>query len=93
MKALRCFQSMAWPQGWGDYVIEASSRPDLVGWFGIRQTPALIVIRDRSILAIEHECSPEACARVMALTGGRDAELAYDVDGVSAPQLRPSCWS
>ncbi len=88
--ALSCFESMTWPQGWGAFVIEASDRPDLVCWFGIRQTPALIVIRDRSILAIEHECSPEACARVMALTGGRDAELAFDVDGVFTG-LRRSC--
>lgn len=58
------FQQLQWPAGWDVFFVDVAATPALTGWFGVRETPVLAVIRDGALLALEYECAPEVCERL-----------------------------
>ena len=65
------FESLPLPRWVKRAVIDAREDPQVETWFGIRHFPSLAVVRDGALLAIEHECDEETCARVVATARGR----------------------
>ena len=66
------FADVSWPDGTHTEVIDISSDDEHASWYGIADVPAVAVVLDGAILAIEYECDAEACARVCEAACHRD---------------------
>jgi len=62
---LNHFRNLQWPENCHQSVLEVSGTPETMAWFGLRDTPALTVIRDGVLLAVEYACDPAACSRLL----------------------------
>lgn len=70
--AVARFAGLAWPPGTTAEVVDLSTDGETARWYGITTGPAVAVVCDGMLLAIEHGCSDEACTRVRELASRRD---------------------
>lgn len=66
------FLAVRWPVGAAPTVVDLATDRTSAEWYGIRRGPVVAVVCNGSLLALEHECGPESCARVWALANRRD---------------------
>ena len=60
------FDAAAWPHGYRVLKLDLEQEPEARGWFALSNNrPAVAVVLDGAILALEYECSDEACARLL----------------------------
>jgi len=62
---LNHFRELRWPENVRQSVLEVSRAPKTVEWFGLRETPALTIIREGVLLAVEYACTQDACRRLL----------------------------
>lgn len=58
-------QAIAWPEDRVPEVVDILESDELARWYGIVQFPAIVVVDQGMIVEIEHECTPEACERLI----------------------------
>lgn len=66
------FGDAPWPPGVATAVIDPRAEPELTKLLGVRKTPCVIILRNGCIASIEHECSAQACDRLLAEVIRRD---------------------
>lgn len=66
------FTAVRWPPGAQPHVVDLATDPVSADWYGIRGGPVVAVVCNGSVLALEHECGEDACARVWAVANQRD---------------------
>lgn len=66
------FAAVRWPPGAHPQVVDLATDRASAEWYGIRGGPVVAVVCNGSVLALEHECGDDACARVWALANRRD---------------------
>lgn len=59
------FESLAWPAALRRSHIDLDAAGSYAEWFGVESVPAVAVIEAGMLLALEYECSPEACERAL----------------------------
>ena len=59
------FRELKWPETCRQSVLEVSNTPETAAWFGLKETPALAVIREGVLLAVEYACTEDACQRLL----------------------------
>jgi len=65
-KAIDKLRAMTWRGDLRIAVVDVHRAPQTARWFGVHTGPALAAVYDAALLAIEHECSEEAFARLIA---------------------------
>lgn len=66
------FEAVRWPQGTRTEIIDVSTDLECARWYGIADVPAVAVVCDGALLAIEHACDAGACRRVYEMAHQRD---------------------
>lgn len=64
-EARRRFGALPWPADWERLVIDLDRAPRVGAWFGIAESPAVAVVRRGQLLALEDDCTGEACDRLV----------------------------
>jgi len=59
------YRATEWPEHTQHTALDVAAAPQTVAWFGLTNTPALTVVRDGVLLAVEYGCSEEACQRLL----------------------------
>lgn len=59
------FAQLPWPDNTRLMALDVSRATRTAEWFGIRDTPALAVVHNGMLLAVEHHCQPDACGRLL----------------------------
>ena len=59
------FDTLEWPRSWRVATIALDDAPVVAERMGVTETPAVAVLREGSILAVEYGCDPGACERVV----------------------------
>lgn len=75
---LQRFSSLPWPPRWSAAAVDVDCAPDTARWFGLSLTPAVAVIRDGALLALEFDCSDDVCHRVLAWASTQRRHMAAD---------------
>jgi hypothetical protein len=75
IEARRIFESMDWPATCRPQVIDMDVDENTTRWFGIEAWPTVAVVADAMLLAVEHQCSADACERVLTAARERSARL------------------
>ena len=70
-RAIAAFEGLRWPADCETEVVDIGDRADVAAWFGIDVTPAVVIVRDGVLLAIEYECNADACARAVRAAAPR----------------------
>lgn len=73
--ALARVQSAEWPGGRKPELHDVHETRKEADWFGIVEFPAVAIVEDGMLVAIEHECTQQACERVMAQARARGPQL------------------
>lgn len=64
--ALRdAFQRVSWPAGYRVSLVEVGTQPVERRWFPLHEPPVVAVVLDGAVLALEYECSADACRRLV----------------------------
>ena len=66
------FSRVQWPPGTVPEVVDVATDDERTSWYGIADVPAVAVVCDGVLLAIEHECDASACERVCEAASQRD---------------------
>jgi len=66
------FATMEWPKGSTPEVIDIATDQESARWYGITKGPAIAVVCDGVLIAIEHNCDEQACTRVRQAAARRD---------------------
>lgn len=69
------FSAVRWPPGTVPEVVDVATDDERTSWYGISDVPAVAVVCDGALLAIEHECSEAACTRVCKAASERDPRV------------------
>lgn len=65
-KMRKRFDCATWPRGYRVCQIDLDNDPEARSWFALDdERPAVAVVLDGAILALEYECSDEACQRLL----------------------------
>lgn len=75
---LQRFAALPWPTRWSASAVNVERAPETARWFGLQETPAVAVIRDGALLALEFDCSEDVCQRVLALASSQRRQLVAD---------------
>ena len=75
-EALESFRRMNWPNECQVSVLDVSNAPLTTSWFGIQSTPALGIVSDGALLAVEHQCSEIVCDRLLSIAHSQVRDLA-----------------
>ena len=60
------FDAATWPRGYSVCKVDLDEEPEARSWFALAEgRPAVAVVLDGAILALEHECTDEACSRLL----------------------------
>ncbi|MCH9682350.1 MAG: hypothetical protein K0V04_13010 [Deltaproteobacteria bacterium] len=65
-EAIRTFEAIRWPTSCEPTIIDGDDDARVAQWYGIQRWPAVAIVHDAMLLAIEHGCTAGACARVLA---------------------------
>jgi hypothetical protein len=65
------FERTEWPKGYRACVLDVGSQTEAQGWVDETSAPAVAVVFDGVILALEYECNDEACSRLLRLAGAQ----------------------
>ncbi len=68
-------KSAAWPGGRKPELIDVQQGREEAEWYGIVRVPAVAIVDDGMLVAIEHDCSAQACRRVVGLARRRSSQL------------------
>lgn len=77
------FAQARWPDGTRTEIIDVATDHERASWYGIADVPAVAVVCDGVLLAIEHECDAAACERVCEVARQRDPRT---LDGLFLPR-------
>ncbi len=69
------FEDMAWPSGYRVCTIDVAQQEDVCGWFSPSEAPAVAVVFDGVILALEHDCTVDACRRLLRVAAAQRSRL------------------
>lgn len=53
-----------WPRCFRPVSVDLDSAPEIAEWYNLSVAPMLGVVTDAALLAIEHECTTEACRKL-----------------------------
>ena len=59
------FEAAAWPSGYRVCAFDLAQEPAARAWFNLSEEPTVAVVLDGVILALESECTDEACRRLL----------------------------
>lgn len=66
---------MQWPGGLQPQIEDQGESGQLAGWYGVVNFPAVAIVDEGMLVAIEHECSSDACERLQEVARARASEL------------------
>ncbi len=72
-QAMRNFGAIRWPVSCEPAIVDIDRDPLVARWYGIQTWPAVAIVHNAMLLAIEHTCTTDACARVLAAAQARAA--------------------
>ncbi|RMG20947.1 MAG: hypothetical protein D6729_01880 [Deltaproteobacteria bacterium] len=56
----RAFREARWPADLTPVEVDVERAPELLAHFGLRRLPAVAIVEDGSLVALEYACTPEA---------------------------------